>query len=60
MFCVSNKQGRNFVMLVMCAACLFTSVSFARGDAADAAAGMDGRFACARSAWVDTRRRLGA
>eukprot|EP00971_Amphidinium_carterae_P061259 1212873-Amphidinium_carterae.1 len=53
MFCLSNKQGTNFVMLLACGACLFglTACISVRGRQGHR---FYGQFARARSAWHET------
>eukprot|EP00971_Amphidinium_carterae_P151813 3009109-Amphidinium_carterae.1 len=52
MFCVSNQQGKGFILLLVCGGCFFllSAVLLLTRQASP----IDGKFALARSAWYDT------
>eukprot|EP00971_Amphidinium_carterae_P323478 6428493-Amphidinium_carterae.1 len=57
MFLVSNAQGKKFVTVSLCCACIFCLATF-RVKSANPA--MYGRFARAKSAWIETSQRQSA
>eukprot|EP00971_Amphidinium_carterae_P286361 5685611-Amphidinium_carterae.1 len=57
MFLVSNGQVKKFVMTSLGCACIFCLATFRIKSANPA---MYGRFACAKSAWIETSRRQSA
>eukprot|EP00971_Amphidinium_carterae_P117849 2334638-Amphidinium_carterae.1 len=54
MFLVSNGQGKNFLMISIGCACIFFLATFRMKRANPA---MYGRFANAKSAWIETSQR---
>eukprot|EP00971_Amphidinium_carterae_P014132 278509-Amphidinium_carterae.1 len=56
MFLVSNGQGNNFLMISIGCACIFCLATF-RMKRANPAMLQYGRFARAKSAWIETSQR---
>eukprot|EP00971_Amphidinium_carterae_P115122 2280017-Amphidinium_carterae.1 len=56
MFCVANKQGRNFIILFVCSACFLLT---AAGKMVGRPRRMYGKFAQAKAAWYDTSKQQG-
>eukprot|EP00971_Amphidinium_carterae_P250532 4973562-Amphidinium_carterae.1 len=63
MLCVSNKQGRQFLEFLVCAACIFILAVFllfacVQGLSSSAKAGYKAHFLRAKTAWHETGRRM--